>query len=42
VNAFSTVMGAIMFIIGLLMAIYFLRAFTRQLRQPAQIQQTKA
>jgi carbon starvation protein len=40
VNAFSTVMGAIMFVIGLLMAIYFLRAFTRQLRQPAQIQQT--
>jgi carbon starvation protein len=42
VNAFSTVMGAIMFIIGLLMAIYFLRAFTRQLRQPPQIQQTQA
>jgi carbon starvation protein len=42
VNAFSTVMGAIMFVIGLLMAIYFLRAFTRQLRQPPQIQQTQA
>jgi carbon starvation protein len=42
VNAFSTVMGAIMFIIGLLMAIYFLRAFTRQLRRPAQIRQTQA
>ncbi|MEM2042880.1 MAG: carbon starvation CstA family protein [Nitrososphaerota archaeon] len=34
VNAFSTVMGAIMFIIGAMMAIYFLRAFIRYSRQP--------
>jgi carbon starvation protein len=32
VNAFSTVMGAIMFIIGAMMAIYFLRAFIRYSR----------
>jgi hypothetical protein len=34
VNAFSTVMGAIMFVIGVMMAIYFLRAFARYARQP--------
>ncbi len=33
VNAFSTVMGAIMFSIGVAMAIYFLRAFVRYSRQ---------
>lgn len=36
INAFSTVMGMIMFAIGLMMAIFFVRAFLRYARQPTQ------
>ncbi|MEM0482863.1 MAG: carbon starvation CstA family protein [Nitrososphaerota archaeon] len=32
INAFSTIVGAIMFVIGLAMAIYFIRGFSRAMR----------